>query len=200
MGDDAMNYRHFVLGLLAQQPMSGYDIKRCFESFGWLIHSPSFGSLYPALHALLEDGCLTMQVVEGESGLSRKVYSITEIGRQALEKWIDESMETDISLKTFLMHLMVADNLSPDTLLAHLKHRRSQVADYQTDLTQVDGPVGSNGDLGEQLALEYGRALAAAEMAWLDRKLNQLSRPSYESQIVEELVRSKLSVEQAEPV
>ena len=88
-----MNYRYFVLGLLAQQSMSGYDIKRCFESFGWLIRSPSFGSLYPALHALQEDGCLTMQVVEGESGLSRKVYTITEVGQQALEKWIHESME-----------------------------------------------------------------------------------------------------------
>jgi DNA-binding PadR family transcriptional regulator len=54
--------------------MSGYDIKRCFGNFGWLIHSPSFGSLYPALHALQKDGCLTMQVLEGESGLSRKVY------------------------------------------------------------------------------------------------------------------------------
>jgi PadR family transcriptional regulator AphA len=170
------------LGLLAQRPMSGYDVKRCFESFGWLIHSPSFGSLYPALHTLLEDECLTMQVVEGESGLSRKVYSITEAGQQALEKWINESMGTAAtSLKTFLMHLMVADNLSRDALLNHLEQRRSQLADYQTDLEQVGKAAGNGGDLGERLALDYGRVLAAAETIWLDRKLAQLCRPSRES-------------------
>jgi PadR family transcriptional regulator AphA len=175
-----MHYRYFVLGLLAQRPMSGYDIKRCFESFGWLIHSPSFGSLYPALHALQEDECLTMQVVEGESGLARKVYSITEVGRQALQKWIDESMEDDTSLKTFLMHLMVADNLSREDLLAHLEQRRSQLANYQTALEEIGKESGNRGDLGERLALDYGRVLAAAETVWLDRKLDQLCQPSCE--------------------
>jgi PadR family transcriptional regulator AphA len=180
-----MNYRYFVLGLLAQQPMSGYDIKRCFENFGWLIHSPSFGSLYPALHALQEDGCLSMQVIEGESGLSRKVYTITELGRQALEKWVHESMETDTSLKTFLMHLMVADNLSREALLTHLEQRRSQLTDYQTILKQVDEKANGNGDLGERLALDYGRVLAAAETIWLDRKLAQLCRSPCESTVEE---------------
>jgi PadR family transcriptional regulator AphA len=165
-----MNYRGVVLGLLARQPMSGYDIKRCFEGFGWLIHGPSLGSLYPALRSLHEDGYLTMQVVEGERGLSRKVYSITRAGRQVLEKWIGESTETDTSLKTFLMHLMVAESLSPEALLARLRWRRSQVADHQVELGQV-GEEGSSGGGLERLALEYGQILAAAEMAWLDRKL-----------------------------
>ena len=180
-----MNYRYFVLGLLAQQSMSGYDIKRCFESFGWLIRSPSFGSLYPALHALQEDGCLTMQVVEGESGLSRKVYTITEVGQQALEKWIHESMEADTSLKTFLMHLMVADSLSRDALLTHLEQRRLQLADYQTALKQAGEETSNGGVLGDRLALDYGRVLAAAETVWLDRKLAQLYRPSCESTVEE---------------
>ena len=175
-----MNYRYFVLGLLAQRPMSGYDIKCCFESFGWLIHGPSFGSLYPMLHTLLEQEYLTVEVIEGESGLSRKVYTITEIGRQAFDKWIDESLEADKSLKTFLMHLMVADNLSRETLLTHLEQRRLQVADYQTTLKRV-GEVGNgDGDLGEWLALDYGRVLAAAETIWLERKLAQLCRPPCE--------------------
>jgi DNA-binding PadR family transcriptional regulator len=178
-----MHYRYFVLGLLAQRPMSGYDIKCCFESFGWLIHGPSFGSLYPMLHALLEEEHLTVEVTEGESGLSRKVYTITEEGRQSLEKWIDESLETEKSLKTFLMHLMVADNLSREALLTYLKRRRSQVADYQTTLKQIGETTGGNGDLGERLAIDYGRVLAAAETVWLDRKLDQLRQLARESAV-----------------
>jgi DNA-binding PadR family transcriptional regulator len=176
-----MNYRYFVLGLLARQPMSGYDIKCCFENFGWLIHGPSFGSLYPTLHTLLEDGNLTVEVIEGDSGLSRKVYTITEAGRQDLKKWVEESMDDDTCLKTFLMRLMVADNLSREALLTHLEQRRSQVADYQTDLEQIGDEAAGNGkELGEHLALDYGRVLAAAETVWLDRKLAQLCQPSRE--------------------
>ena len=109
--------------------------------------------------------------------------TITGTGQQALEKWIEESMEADISLKTFLMHLMVADNLSSETLLTHLERRRSQLADYQTALTQADEATGDNGDMGERLALDYGRVLATAEMVWLDRKLAQLCRPSCKSTV-----------------
>jgi DNA-binding PadR family transcriptional regulator len=160
--------------------MSGYDIKGCFESFGWLIHGPSFGSLYPALHALLENEYATVEVVAGESGLSRKVYSITDAGRRALEEWMDESMTSDTSLKTFLLHLMLADNLSREELLARLEERRSRVADYQSVLEQVGKAADGGGDLGEQLALDYGQVLAAAETVWLDRKLAQLCRSSRE--------------------
>ena len=60
-----------------------------------------------------------MQVVVGESGLPCKIYGITEIGRQALRKRIHESMEADMSLKTLLMPLTVASNISQEILLAH---------------------------------------------------------------------------------
>ncbi|MFL7795217.1 MAG: PadR family transcriptional regulator [Anaerolineae bacterium] len=180
-----MNYRYFVLGLLAQRPMSGYDIKCFFESFGWLIHGPSLGSLYPMLHALQADGCLTMQVTEGESGLLRKVYMVTEVGQQAFKTWVDESIETDKSLKTFLMHLMVADNLSRETLLTHLEQRRSQLADYQTALEQANEQTGDNGDFQDPLALDYGRVMAEAETVWLNHKLAQLCQSPCESAVEE---------------
>jgi PadR family transcriptional regulator AphA len=46
--------------------MSGYDIKRFLKSLGWLIDGPSFGSLYPALRALLKDGLVTVEVVSSQ--------------------------------------------------------------------------------------------------------------------------------------
>jgi DNA-binding PadR family transcriptional regulator len=52
----SLSFRYFVLELLAQQPMSGYDIKRLLAHLSWLIGGASFGNIYPALHALLENG------------------------------------------------------------------------------------------------------------------------------------------------
>ncbi len=173
-----MNFRNFILGLLAQQPMSGYDVKRFLESLDWLIGSPSFGSVYPILHALLKDEWASVDVVHREGKPPRKVYSITEAGRRALQEWISQPVESDVSLKTFLMRLMLAGNLSHSELIAHLQQRRSQVEFHHASLEQDARAQDKSVDLGQRLAFDYGSAAAAAELAWLDRTLEQLSQSS----------------------
>lgn len=170
-----VSIRHFILGLLARQPMSGYDIKRFLKSLSWLIESPSFGSLYPALHALLEDGLVTVQVSPRQDKPPRKVYSVTEAGRRALGEWVDEPLAPDASLKAFVMRLILASNLSRAGLIAHLQQRRAQVADHQLALEQAAAGMREKEELGDRLALDYSLAVAYAELAWLDSTLAQLS-------------------------
>jgi DNA-binding PadR family transcriptional regulator len=94
----AVSIRHFILGLLNRQRMSGYDIRRFLKSLSWLIDSPSSGSLYPALHILLEDGLVTVEVVSRQDKPPRKIYSITETGRQAMREWVERPVAPDASL------------------------------------------------------------------------------------------------------
>lgn len=171
----AVSVRHFILGLLARQPMSGYDIKRFLKSLSWLIDSPSFGSLYPALHALLEDDLATMEVVSRQDKPPRKIYNITDAGTQALQEWMSRPVASDASLKAFLMRLILADNLSHADLIAHLKRRRDQVAAHQSALEQAAEAMDEGTDLGERLTLNYGLTVANAELAWLDNTLGRLS-------------------------
>lgn len=172
-----MSFRYFILGLLTRRPMSGYDIKRHLKSLGWLIGSPSFGSLYPALHALLKDGLATVEVIPREDKPPRKIYSVTEVGRRALQEWINQPAVPDASLKAFLMRLMLASHLSYSDLIAHLAQRRSQVAAHHSALGRVAEALDET-DVGQRLVLDYGLAIASAELAWLDSTLNQLSQPS----------------------
>lgn len=172
----AVPLRRFILGLLARQSMSGYDIKRFLKSLGWLIDSPSFGSLYPALHALLEDGLVTVEVIPRDDKPARKIYSITEIGKRVLREWIEQPVVQGASLKAFLMRLILAGNLSHAGLLAHLRQRRADVAAHQIALQKTTGMMGGGTDLGERLAFDYVLAVAAVELAWLDRTLDRLSQ------------------------
>ena len=100
-----MSFRYFVLGLLAQQPMSGYDFKSYLGSLDWLVRSPSFGSVYSNLHALLEDGLVEVEVIQNEDRPTRKVYSITEAGTRVLQEWVSEPLDSSGSLKAFLRRL-----------------------------------------------------------------------------------------------
>jgi len=180
----AMSIRHLILGLLTRQPMSGYDIKRFLKSLSWLIDSPSFGSIYPILRALREDGLVTVEVVPRQGKPPRKTYTITEAGRKALREWVDQPVALDASLKTFVMRLILATNLSHTGLIAHLQQRRSQVAAHRAALKRIAETLEGTMDSGQRLTFSYGLTLATAELAWLDSTLEQLSQQPLPVEVV----------------
>ncbi len=172
----SVSFRHFILGLLNQEPMSGYYIKGVLRGLSWLVGDASFGSLYPALHALLKDGLATVAVIPGQDKPPRKVYTITERGRHALEQWVHEPQPSNASLKAFVMRLHLSGSLSHAGLVAHLEQRRIQVAAHRSELKQTAGALDQTADLGQRLTLNYGLALADAELDWLGQALNRLSQ------------------------
>jgi PadR family transcriptional regulator AphA len=180
----AVSIRHLILGLLTQQPMSGYDIKRFLESLSWLIESPSFGTIYPTLRALREDGLVTVEVIPRQDKPPRKIYTIAESGSQSLRDWIDQPAAPGASLKAFVMRLILASSFSRTGLIAHLEQRRSQVAAHHATLKRLaEAPNGTAGS-GTDLTFGYGLALAMAELAWLDSALEQLSQQPLPMEVV----------------
>lgn len=169
------NFHHFILGLLTQRPMSGYDIKRFLESFGWLVGSPSFGAIYPALHALLQDGLVTVKVLSDENKPPRKIYTITQTGKRALQEWIHQPLTANTSIRAFTMRLILADHVSTDGLIAHLRQRHAQVADHRAALERMNGDLDGEMDTGQRLTLNYGLTIANAELLWLENVLQQLA-------------------------
>jgi PadR family transcriptional regulator AphA len=179
-----LSTRQLVLGLLTQQPMSGYDIKRFLKSLGWLIDGPSFGSLYPALHALLEEGLVTVEVVSCQDRPPRKIYTITQAGRQALRELAAQPVAPGASLKAFVMRLIMTSSLSHTGLISHLEQRRSQVAAHYDNLEQTVETLDGTKEFGQRLTFGYGLALAMAELAWLDSALEELSHQPLPVEVV----------------
>ena len=89
---------------------------------------------------------------------------------------MDQPMSSGVSLKAFLMRLILASNLSYDRLITHLEQRQAQVTTHQLALEQNAGGMDEGADLGDRLALEYGLAVATAELAWLDRTIKRMSQ------------------------
>lgn len=93
--------RFFVLRTLSEGPAHGYEIARDVERITNGCCSPSEGALYPTLREFELGGYVTSES-EVVSGRERKVYTLTERGREALrvglEAWMDATgalMETD---------------------------------------------------------------------------------------------------------
>ncbi len=164
--------RYIILGLLAQQPMSGYDIKSLFKDLSWLVDTPSYGSLYPTLHALLAEDLVSVSIGPGQGKPTRKLYAITVAGQTALQSWFRESATAGLSIRGFARRLVVASSLSGDDLKDHLMQRRSQVVGYLTRPKDTDGRRKGGSD--QQLVHDYGTFIAKAELAWLDEQLSKL--------------------------
>jgi DNA-binding PadR family transcriptional regulator len=79
-----------LLGLLARQPMSGYDLtshlKQRFVPFGPISHT----QIYPALASLEQQGLVRYHIVEQQAVRpNKKVYELTEEGQAALRQWVE---------------------------------------------------------------------------------------------------------------
>lgn len=78
---------HVVLGLLMIQSLTIYGLNRAFKQGISLFYSASYGSLQAAVKSLLGKGWIVFEE-QVEQGRNKKVYSITEQGRQAFHEWM----------------------------------------------------------------------------------------------------------------
>lgn len=84
--------KFFILRVLHDGPQHGYDIARTVERTTNGCCSPSEGTIYPVLRDFEEGGYVTVQT-DVVAGRERKVYTLTEKGREALRVAIDAWME-----------------------------------------------------------------------------------------------------------
>jgi len=158
-----------ILGLLFEQEMHGYEIRRRLRDELGLFANISFGSLYPALSRLERSGAVAVAASGGgpstpipstgslsgeRAGLrarragstlgtkrSRKVYRITDDGRALFEQLLegDEPAGTD-DARSFGLRLAFARHLAPSARLALLERRRAQLTRrLATDLARASG-------------------------------------------------------------
>ena len=85
--------RLYLLKLLDESPRHGYDVIRLLEDRFMGLYAPSPGTIYPRLQRLEAEGLVT-QTREG----GRKVYQITDAGREELAARRDELDELEAEI------------------------------------------------------------------------------------------------------
>jgi len=84
--------KFFILCVLHQRPMHGYEIAGAVERTTNGCCSPTEGTIYPVLREFEQGGYVTCET-EVVSGRERRVYTLTDRGRDAfrvaVEAWMD---------------------------------------------------------------------------------------------------------------
>lgn len=111
-----MDVKTVCLGLLTFGEASGYDIKKHIEAGFQHFFSTGFGSIYPALAALADEGLATVAVPQGGRP-ERKVYRITAAGERALRRTLS-TCEPSHKLRSELLALLYFAHLVPPERVA----------------------------------------------------------------------------------
>lgn len=86
-GGTSLAVKHGILGILAERPCHGYELKSRFDELTGGFWDLNIGQIYSTLERLLKEGLV--ELAEGrEQDAERKVYRITEAGLAELEQWL----------------------------------------------------------------------------------------------------------------
>lgn len=85
---------YVLLGLLSHEPMTGYEMKKRLDTSLRFFWGGSFGSIYPTLNQLEQEGKVTKENASS-NGREKISYSITNAGREALKDWLKKPAEKD---------------------------------------------------------------------------------------------------------
>ena len=169
-----MSLDHALLGFLASEPMSGYDIKRAFDSSVSHFWNADQAQIYRTLNRLHRKQQVEFRTVNQKGRPDRKEYSITPEGLLELGQWLRSPLDDTIPREPFLLRLFFADSLEEDGLAALLAARRDQALFFREILRSVEeAQFGLVDELerSERLALatlRSGLMHVDAELAWLD--------------------------------
>lgn len=176
-----MDAKTLCLGALTCGPASGYEIRKLFEEGAYAtLHPIGFGSIYPALTALLADGLVECSAEEQSGRPDKKVYRLTDAGVAALAQALLGEPQTDKYRSDTLFMLTLADFIPAERIRWLLdQHRASHQAelDKMLDCDPADMPAGSRFVHGLGLTVyravidhidRHGDALVAAIAAGRD--------------------------------
>ena len=118
-----------ILGLLKEQPMHGYELRKQLSQklgFFWTV---SFGSLYPTLKRLEQREVVEMHAYGDKPSRKRQVYAITERGEREFLELLAESAVTRWEEDKFPLRLAFFRYLKPEMRIRLLERRKDYLED-----------------------------------------------------------------------
>lgn len=191
-----------ILGLLTEQELHGYEIRRRLREELGLFANVSFGSLYPALSRLERSGALATVNEEDHANLvpmtgslsgeraalrgrrpvaargrrGRKVYRVTDEGRRQFATLLATEPHGGDDARSFGLRLAFARYLPPQARLRLLERHRAQLLDRLTAARRTAG--GGHLDRYTRSLVEHAAESIERDVAWLDGLIDAERPPS----------------------
>jgi PadR family transcriptional regulator, regulatory protein AphA len=170
---------HALLGLLADEPASGYDLLKKFDTTLAMVWPATQSQIYTELNRLAAAGQIEV-IAEGPRG--RKEYALTDAGLAELRRWLTETEpRMDYRLEP-LLRVFFLGVVTNEQAVAYLGRLEAAAAKQAGQLAAID--AGADWDDGTmlatygRLALEWGLRFSAARREWAHWAAGQIEAAS----------------------
>ena len=175
-----MSLKHALLGILGHHEMTGYEVKQFFDSSVQHFWNAELSQIYPTLKTLEENGLVAKRVELQENRPNRKVYGITEPGREEFLRWVRSPAPPADLRDPFLIRVFFGAEAPVEDILIIL---RRQMEEHQKVLafsdTVLRGRIHESGEhkhgtresLYWTLTLELAMSYRRAYIDWCERSM-----------------------------
>jgi len=170
-----------VLGVLHETPMHGYEIRKQLNTRLGAFRALSYGTLYPALRALLGKGWVrevggAREGTDGAGPLSsrraRIVYEITASGKDHFQALVAESGPTSWEDETFDVRLAFFARTDAADRLRILEGRRMRLHERRESAREAMQRSRERRDAYTQALQQHGLDAVEREVRWLEELID----------------------------
>jgi DNA-binding PadR family transcriptional regulator len=174
---------HAILAFLNFSPMTGYDLKKYFEQSVAHFWSVTQSHIYKTLDSLEKDGYVESSIIQQVGKPNRKEYSISDAGRQKLQRWLITPLPLPPTREAWLIQLFFAYANSNQEIVELLQARKEAIdARIQTYRQDAQAAIDANArSIGNarihelwQVTLDYGISYYEFERAWLEKTIERI--------------------------
>ena len=183
-----MALRHAVLAAVLEGEVSGYQLAKRFDVSVANFWSATPQQLYRELDRLEAEGLLRGRTVEQQRRPNKRVFTLTDAGREELHTFIAQPTRPTAIRDDFLVKLQAAgsDDLEPvrEALTERLDHARGKLALYDRLRDDLLGGRSESAHLrdaeriGPYLTLMGGRMYEQQSIRWCEAALELIDQRS----------------------
>jgi PadR family transcriptional regulator, regulatory protein AphA len=141
-----MSLRFALLGLLAVEPASGYDLKRAVNRSTFFIWNATGPQIYNTLHKLREEGCITSKSLPQEGKPDKQIHTITPSGQARLEEFMSEPIRASVTRDEVLLRIFFGNFANKEIirreLVSYLERIRHERAYLQATEARINAHPG----------------------------------------------------------
>jgi DNA-binding PadR family transcriptional regulator len=161
-----------LLALLAKEPAHGYELKSQLEQvFGEAYPTPNIGQIYVTLQRLERDGLVRSQDVIQTTRPNKRVYELTDAGREAVVGWIDRTSEGPRVRDEFFMKLALSELAGTSDRLGLINRQRRHYLAQMRSLSELSAVADRS---IPRLLIEGAMLHLQADLDWLQRCQEEL--------------------------
>ena len=168
-----VSLRFAILGLLAEEPLHGYEVKSRFERMLGGTWEVNVGQVYTTLQRLERDGLI--EASGGRGDRNKLAYRSTDAGRDAFMEWLGQPDDEPQQLReSIYLKLLLALRQRDGAAVALLGRQHRITLQRLRDLTVLEEQASREGR-DDLLLLFRGAVLhTEADLRWIEACRNEL--------------------------